>query len=74
MTQGERLVRHIRAFHSACNEWPTYGDLQCTGISSSPHRRLDEPGHKKALKKNEVIARGVNRKGLVTFEIRRVRG
>lgn len=73
MTQGERLVQFIREFQAYWKRGPTYGDLQMACISSCPHRRLDEPGHKKALKKNEVIQRGVNNKGLVTFEIRRVR-
>jgi hypothetical protein len=50
-------------------EWPTYGDLLWTGISTAPHKRLYEPSAKRALRPGEVIERDRNAQGLVVFKI-----
>lgn len=73
MTQGARLVKRLRFHYRVMREWPTYGDLLWTGISTAPHKRLYEPSAQRELRKGEVIERDRNAQGLVVFKIVRRR-
>jgi hypothetical protein len=63
MSQGQQLLQAIR------RRAMTYGDLLALGISTCPWRRLEEAKHH--LKPGERIVRGTNRRGLVTFAVKR---
>lgn len=69
--QGARLVAYIRRHKAMSGQWPTYGDLLATYISTCPWRRMDEPGAQSALRKGERIVRGKDAMGRVTFQITR---
>jgi hypothetical protein len=63
VTQAARLVETLRAHPKGLS----YGDLQWTGISTCPHKRLEEAGHK-YLRKGEQLKRDT-KDGRVVFRI-----
>jgi hypothetical protein len=67
VTQAARLVEALRAYPKGL----TYGDLQWTGISTCPHKRLEEAGHK-YLRTGEQLTRDT-KDGRVVFRIVRAR-
>lgn len=63
MTQGQLLL-------NACRRRPmTYGDLLALGISTAPWKRIAESA--RHLKPGERLVRGTDRRGLVTFAVKR---
>jgi len=70
MTQAEKLVNHIRRARA---RGMTYGELQDLHVSTAPHKRLAEAGHR-YLRAGEKLARRTGRDGLVRFVVTRARG
>lgn len=67
MTQAERLISAIRRARS---KGLTYGELQDLHVSTAPHKRLEESGHR-YLKAGERLARKTGADGLVRFVVAR---
>lgn len=63
MTQAQRLINAIR---KARSRGLTYGELQDLHVSTSPHKRLSEAGHR-YLRDGERLARKTGSDGLVRF-------
>lgn len=63
MSQGQQLLNACR------RRAMTYGDLLALGVSTCPWRRLSEA--ERHLKPGERIVRGTNKRGLVTFAVKR---
>lgn len=67
-TQAERLFDHLREY-GACSTL----NLLMTGISTCPWKRIAEGVLSGKLKKGEKLVKGVNWRGVVTYEITRAR-
>ena len=65
-SQGHRLIRILRLRPFGM----TYGELQRTGISTCPQKRLQESAH--YLKPNEKLGRRIGPDGLVRIRIERL--
>lgn len=59
-TQGRRLIALLKT------QWMTYGDMQRTGISTSPQKRVVE-----CLASDEVILKA-RRNGLIAWRVKKV--
>lgn len=64
MTQAQRLIAAIR------RRPMTYMELQDLHVSTSPHKRISEAGHK-FLRPGEQIVRKTGKDGLVRFCIKK---
>jgi len=67
MTQAHLLIDAIRRTRS---KGMTYGELQDLHVSTAPHKRLAEAGHR-YLKAGERLLRKTGRDGLVRFVVAR---
>lgn len=64
-TQAERLFVHLR------RRAMTYGDMEALRISTCPWRRLSDGLHH--LKDGEQLVKGVNKEGLTTYRVVKVK-
>lgn len=62
MTQGQQLLQACR------RKAMTYLDLQLLGVSTSPHKRIEEAA-RRYLKPGERLDRRINKDGRVTFKV-----
>ena len=67
MTQAAQLIAAIRRTRG---KGMTYGELQDLHVSTAPHKRLEESGHR-YLKAGERLDRKTGADGLVRFVVAR---